>query len=132
MINENELRINNWVYALKATPSPIQVSFNKDFEIWKTYDYDPIPITPKILEKCGFKKSLHPKLDKNCWSKNFGDLEFIISNKIFLDVYTKYNPSYEVRYFDYNFITTKKGINYVHQLQNLYFAITGKELEVKL
>ncbi len=142
MIESKDLRIGNYVNhsvmgivrVCKISRTTFKVSHDYDnlFETADEEDCKPIELTTEILLKCGFEKSLHPKLDKNCWSKNYGSVEIIISNKIFFDVYTKYNPSNEVREFNYNFITTNNGINHLHQLQNLFQTLTGKELKVNL
>ena len=72
-----------------------------------------IPLTYELLEKCGFKFSGYSRY-------------FAHQNKIFLtknlDAYNVYNP-------DYNKTTRVK---YLHELQNAYFILTGKQLEVKL
>lgn len=56
MIKENELRIGNW-YKVDATVLT-EESFAR-FDDWQDagnflYDCSPIPLTPEILEKCGF------------------------------------------------------------------------------
>jgi len=74
------------------------------------YDYQPIPITEEWLLKFGFKKHLtedtYPTFAKNMLNWNDGILYLI----------------------GYGFIN---HIKYVHQLQNLYFALTGTELIIK-
>lgn len=77
---------------------------------------EPIPLTEEWLIKFGFKRIQEDKYgchyeNDECWvylSRNGFDIEVITRNKRF------------------NLLRTYK---YVHQLQNLYFAITGKELE---
>ena len=74
----------------------------------QVYMAEPIQLTEEILLKAGFKKL------------NWG-------------IVTYYNPLFEL---DSNFVA--RGVDYnlkvetVHQLQNLYFVLTGKELEIKL
>lgn len=90
-------------------------------------DIEPIPLTPEILEKCWFKKG--NACYKNAYSRNVLDTDFYL------------RPSYECGfYWGFNASSTKldcelnsvKPIKYLHQLQNLFFALTGEELEVNL
>lgn len=72
-----------------------------------------IPITPEILEKCGFGKKFfeHYGNDRNVTVFNIGDVEL----ENFGD------NSYQLYAY-----TTQ--VSYLHQLQNLYFALTQTEL----
>ncbi|TYP89439.1 hypothetical protein BC792_12740 [Sphingobacterium allocomposti] len=72
----------------------------------------PIPLTEEIIIKCGFERSeyndyRHPIL--------FGTL-------------TLYEGVAELHISDMYSV----WVNNLHQLQNLYFALTGEELEVKI
>lgn len=72
-------------------------------------DWKPIQISKEILLRCGFK-------------------EFNLGFRIYTDVYE------EIEFNSVLFCWvngTKKPIKYVHQLQNLYFALTQKELKIK-
>lgn len=76
---------------------------------------EPIPLTEEWLFKFGFK------FDGHCsWWKN-ELIELTIDTGE--DEYSVFNNN-----GDY---ITLKGIKYVHSLQNLYFALTGEELEIK-
>lgn len=116
MINANELRMGNIAYI----GDKIYVLNSYDiYEIDENNsDIDPIPLTEEILLKCGFRaqpsgvfftlkishtSTLH-------WSKNTG---------------------IEIECKNYTVIGCKKDFN-LHQLQNLYFALTGQELNVEL
>jgi hypothetical protein len=73
----------------------------------------PIPLTEEWLLKFGFEKNSY-------WFKDDNMLRFgLIDNKLHCSIGNDENG------FLYN------RINYVHQLQNLYFALTGQELEFK-
>ena len=80
------------------------------------FTYSGIPLTPEILEKCGFDYDASyevPKVQKGnfiLWDGFDGSFSANFGGLTRLDVYVKY----------------------LHQLQNLYFAITCQELEVKL
>jgi len=77
----------------------------------------PIPLTPEILEKCGFYKS------KTEWIKRTEEDPFIIEFFEFTKAF-HYTGGEGVR--------LGIGGKYLHQLQNLYFALTGDELTIKL
>jgi hypothetical protein len=68
--------------------------------------YEPIPLTEEWLLKFGFEE-----WDKNAWQKGF-DLSIHKIDSIF--------------WYNNNGINVL--IKYVHQLQNLCFALTGEEL----
>ena len=115
-----ELRIGNWVkyYGLKAHPS--QVTSITEDEFWsggyKVSDVtgntaidalEPIPITEQWLLEFGAREINHE------W--NIGNL-WIAYNKRF-------------RCWNLHLIDQPlKPIEYIHQLQNLYYALTGEEL----
>ena len=75
--------------------------------------YEPIPLTEEWLEKFGFDIKDKDRLD---WVKGAFNLERSNedNNKFCFEVYSHYIP-----------------LDYVHQLQNLYFALTGEELKLK-
>ena len=115
MIQVNELRIGNWLlYSDGFDKKMVQVDseimfeaccLNKDFNRTKK----PIPLTPEILEKCGFGRN------DNYYSN--GKMEFKVESlRIGMDVYMVPNALY------------CSSIQYLHQLQNLFFALTGEEL----
>ena len=88
-----------------------------DILFLSTYSVDyvePIQITPEWLEKFGFVK-VGNHYEKNCFN-----------------LY-KYKDEIEIEFRndedDESFVIGMR-YNYVHQLQNLYFAITGEELMV--
>lgn len=82
----------------------------------------PIPLTPEILEKCGFKKN-------GTFDKQFNN-----GNQIEIDLSDEYKG--EVWLGGSDSCTNGMGFvancQYLHQLQNLYFALTGEELTVNL
>jgi len=108
-----ELRINNWV-QFKHTETPVRVTLG-DFVMAREYkderldDYEPIPLTEEWLEKFGFEYS-----DLNGDSGLWKIPPF--------QIYGKYNQ------FIYDY---RLDVNYVHQLQNLFYCLTGEELIIK-
>lgn len=81
--------------------------------------FEPIPLTEEWLLKFGFEKKSY----KNKYPKD----RFIISD---IDLYYTKQESFEGYVLSYD-KTIIRGINYVYQLQNLYFALTGEELTLK-
>jgi len=69
--------------------------------------FTPIPLTPEILVKCGF--TFHKKKSGTQGVYTNGKMNLAISN-------------------GGNIYRVNKIIPYLHQLQNLYFALTGQEL----
>lgn len=119
----NELRIGNCVMDQDESKEIFQVESIEKGEDesdgmyfingrWDD-DIDPIPITEEWLLKFGFEEDdLH-------WF-NYGKFSIRIENKRCVsaikdsEVWNQYDMP-----------------KYVHQLQNLYFALTGNELEIK-
>ena len=140
MIKANELRIGNLIE--RRSEAGVVCSIDRehvwlqfggewgDAEGWLHESVDPIPLTPDILEKCGFEKRLEywePFVGdaKGAWYKR-GDI-FIVILKADYRVYRAVPTNGdEFGYVDGSELTS------LHQLQNLYFALTGEELEVEL
>lgn len=114
----NELRIGNIVeyrvFDEPVEPSEEWVKNIIDFEdlhllsIRESENYRPMKLTEDILLEFGFKWESHGLRQKNWCIRQFGgDWTVFLSNE-------KYT-------FDIH-------LYHVHQLQNLYFALTGEEL----
>ncbi len=144
-MNANELRIGSLVYyetidltncndiaeIISIQPDDIKSIHLKGLGHEK---YHPIPIAGDWLLKFGFEKrktqnadlylidlikiGRNPALKKLCLYFESRESEWIVC---FLDYYTGKEVS---EIFPNNIL-------YVHQLQNLFFALTGKELELK-
>lgn len=107
----NRLNKDGIVVCIDAR-SILDISYN-DSEACK---YKPIPLTPEILERCGFVNNIVYRLT--------------IANK-------DSSPS-ELQWSGGETICIcRSGINaigvsckYVHQLQNLYYSLTGEELDL--
>ncbi len=77
-----------------------------------------IPLTEEWLLKFGFEKVLNQYKKITDVSKDtFNNIPFII---LFLG-----------NQFQYDDLRFRTNLKYVHQLQNLYFALTGEELNIK-
>lgn len=104
-MNSKELRIGNWVTDGKNSNFQVQLIGLKN-------KFDPIPLTPKILIAAGFSLIL---IDgKKMWKIAPNDSFYLYGGNGF------YCPN------------VMPEIEYVHQLQNLYFALTRTELTIKL
>ena len=128
MINLNELRIGNIVLYRQDNDELPVLKIDGDSKTFcldlllglnmevNEQDIDPIPLTPEWLERCGFEKvpngiSLLVFEGYVTISSLFTGLPLTLSidgNSMPLD-----------------------NIRYIHQLQNIYFALTGQELTLK-
>lgn len=134
MIKDNELRIGNIVKDNDG--DIIRVNY-KTFELLEAFGYcylEPIPLTEEILLKCGAKKLPHFTVT-NCHLLDLGRNRFLsfsdmnnANQMVWLQTIdeSRITDLVCVHNYDYN------GKMMLHQLQNLYFALTGEELEVKL
>jgi len=125
MIKATELRIGNWVnfyndgvyfQVTEIAPAGLGVK-NKDEETWIELDqFDPIPLTPELLGKCGFVQTLDM----------FG-FEIRNGKTLFIEIGSKtwINNPYGDCFLPYSF-------QYLHELQNAFPFLTGTELAVNL
>ena len=116
-MNANELRIGNYVHRQsgKMVVNRDDVYKIENINLQSALKYEPIPLTEECLLKFGFIK--------------YGHILKIHLNE---GLGVNYNKDLKIWYLDIHFTTTAKiQINYVHQLQNLYFALTGEELTLK-
>ena len=128
MIKANELRIGNFVTAIRCDNSQIidQVKQLHESYVMTKFDWDkvePIPLDEEWLLKFGFKKSFS-KFDDG----------FEINEMILNNTYDKDCDGwcfYDGNVACCNNMNYKNPIKHVHQLQNLYFALTGEELTTK-
>lgn len=121
----NELRIGNSVHF---SGEVIRVELIDTCEVWfgerQEADLDEcsgIPLTEEWLLKFGFEKN-----DNKSFSDAF---LFIMVGGSKLHINPDNGVVWIVR--DGNIFNNPQLIRFVHQLQNLYFALTGEELEIK-
>ena len=112
----NELRIGNWI-SNGHTNHVISSSWLCDYlgSLGEHMKTEPIPLTEEWLVRLGFerKEDHAPAIGVFHWYENtLVTLNWVSHEKCWVEL------------DDVDSITIK----YVHQLQNLYFAITGKEL----
>lgn len=138
MIAANELRIGNWIDAeigtikkpkkvntiingvYTSTPPPSVesyiISYSRSIRLSNLF---PIPITPEILEKCGFLQH-----HDDCYNHVMYIKKVFDGGKLLWGVYPNEIGGGVV-------IRKAKPLESLHQLQNLYFALTGEELTYK-
>jgi len=137
MIQPNELRIGNWFQQDASNNNTISRFFTVDeikrYGVRSTYirqdtnqphtslfsldSIHPIPLTPEILEKCGLKNG-NSELDRNV---------FYSTNKHLAQFSVNISGSFGI-YVGVFIALRSVHLEYLHQLQNLYFALTNTEL----
>lgn len=126
MIQENELRIGNLITRKSFPDTFCTVNWGiiKDIALSHPNDYISIPLTPEILEKCGFE------MYNSCYIKKYSyQGELILFST---DTPVAIANNFEPNCFYYAFNHIQHIIKYTHQLQNLYYLLTNTELEIKL
>lgn len=137
MINQSELRIGNLIYY-KRTPIITEIKIvlavfdnniilinegNQDGASWpkSTPQFEPIELSYDLLtESCGF-------ID---YAKNGMGCRIEVNS---VDELCFYCDNGELRYQTKGSGFTRDfGVKYLHQLQNLYYMLTGKELTIKI
>lgn len=118
MIDNRELRIGNWV-ELKNSGSIKLDADNIGDVLNNPAIFDPIPLTPEILERAGFEKG----------GEDYFNREVVGNISLF---YSEGAISISLSDNDFESITQKLNIKYVHQLQNLFYFLCGEELKINL
>ena len=128
-----ELRIGNYVYdnyrevyKLIVKSDFLNLDYRIEFDILK-----PIPLTEEILLKCGFEKTkILGSYLKNTPNTEKGYGITIHSQHPFNDkLFTQVIEIYQI---NGSGLFVQGGLKHLHQLQNLYFALTCTELEINL
>ncbi len=126
MIKANELRIGNYVFDISSNRINEIDRITADHFVCiatgRDLECEPIPLTEEILLNIGFKKSKY----EHVADKDF-DCDMFVINAL---PNCEYFCLKDGKLFSNGDLS--KSIDYVHQLQNLYFALTGKELKVNL
>lgn len=140
MINPQELRKNNLinfhnedllavVKGIDADDLGLTVYFPyNEGEEWVECDqFSPIPLTEYWLLRMGF--SIGYGVFKNgLYRDTFGDKVLLIEKPI---LYSNHAVLVKIDGGKKLVLTVCETLGYVHQLQNLFFALTGQELEIK-
>lgn len=122
-MKQTELRIGNLVYKRfendedEITSVGIRDMWDIQANSTGKFTYNPIPLSPEILIKAGFGMAGIIEIGKDqylCGDTKGIYLQFE-SNELLVSE-----------------VLLMPHIQHVHQLQNLYFALTGKELDITL
>jgi hypothetical protein len=154
MIKANELRIENIIaygsHILRVTEilKNEQVKTN-EFIDGNLEEYEGVPLTPEILERCGFEVNTWSSITLGESTLKLGQtaspngLPYWASIEYISDWGFTIQEAAEIqkqqKHFDDNSIMLKGRTSsilgklyHIHQLQNLYFTLTGKELNVTI
>ena len=134
MIDPRELRIGNWI-KIHATETKVGYIESED---WGNFigssnfaerpfeEFEPILLTEEWLIKFGFEKTNFKHRDKSI-SRNV----FILGNYVIQYIEATWVLSRKAdNHLNFDLVWIK-SFNHLHQLQNVYFALTGKELEIR-
>lgn len=145
----NELRIGNWIKYEDKLVQVVQLSSlmilcqrdeNQFLVNCTPKVFQPIELTEEVLVKIGFVK-VHKKnivgfnnVNEFILKNDINDNEFV---NISYHLFESGNSIINIEQGDYysgiddNYIY-KLNIKYLHELQNIYYCLTGEELEVSL
>lgn len=114
--NHKELRSGNWVLC---NEEPLELTPKYIYDVSMNYNpliVEPIPLSPEILERCGFSRTINNKdSGYSQYGLNINGLDLMFS--------VECNGQPE-------FYLCMVGVDllYLHQLQNLYWCLVGEEL----
>jgi len=123
MINTTELRIGNIIkhagtgslgVVIEICPFGVKCKFSNELTYIDAEEYEPIAVTEEWLKNFGFIEE-----PENEFVVRFNQLVFIIHKNLITGEFICMSVLH------YSFRIKK-----VHQLQNLFFALTGKELSL--
>lgn len=119
-----DFRINNWVYSTTHQQNYKIIRLEKDSEL---INIEPIELTEEWLLKFSFAKDNQNNYrkydDETCGVLGIVEHKKLYTNE-HLSFFFNVGGSYAISSIDFQ-------IKYVHQLQNLYFALCGSELTIK-
>jgi len=124
-MNLKELRLGNWV---NYDGDPCQITSHSFFGLqFSTIGLSPIPVTPEVLISCGFTKEADgheyrialplgngTDLCIETLQESAGPYDAVITDRA---------PDKKPHCYSY-----LKQQRWLHQLQNLYYSLTGEEL----
>jgi hypothetical protein len=119
MIPISELRIGNNVLSGGTISVPAVVRI---LNVDESNEYDPILLTPDVLRLCGFA------LSRNSEHASINNIQITWARDS-----EGYNvkSAYVLNYIGFCCHGESRPVEYLHQLQNLMFAITGTELQYR-
>ena len=132
MINASELRLGNYIlFKLNGKISMIPCDFIHFEQLHKgdTSSFYPVMLKPDLFQKCGFIENKDYALLPQAREFTLV-LPVIGSNNNELFGYVKNNGECFVR-ATVNHNIASINFFHLHQLQNLFYFLTGNELEIK-
>lgn len=144
MVNVQELRIGNAVYKkdLIGDGNGIRIidrlHFITAYDIYHIVEDDdptnhPISLTPEWLERCGFVKLNHlGNVEYSLVINEELTVEACIYDRLVIRLVTE-NENHDENVNVGSYVTYQNidKCKHLHQLQNLYFALTGEELTIQ-
>lgn len=143
MIKVNELRRGNYLFKNgehvivdgyeRDTSNNDLITIDGSCEAYNIADFEPVPLTPDILEKCGFQVN---DMEYNPYSRH---MYMNVVEGTYLHINSS-NGSCSIGHYescvhvDNGTVTTTfyiQDVSYLHQLQNLYYSLTGHELTIQ-
>lgn len=143
MIKANELRIGNWVNAkfmtddfnFQAKGILDEYALLKEKVSYHETTLHGIPLTPEILEKAGFEKATIENSDLDLGSEISYITHFARKRLVLEFVGNEPNIQINTHWVEnvgMAEVSLTYDIKYLHELQNLYFALFGEELTIEL
>ena len=133
MINANELRLGNYLMQKVTTRIITTRCTYQHFDLLakgQNKDFFPVVLKAEILEKCGFiENKNYPLLPEAREFKLV--LPVIGSHQNEIYAYIKTNKECFGR-ATLNNLPISNNFYHLHQLQNLYFTLTGQELAITI
>lgn len=131
----SELRIGNLLMQESLGAVEVSLITKDSFDIiahgkeWVKVECEGLPLDAKIFRYFGFERANITHKDNSISNGVFKRYPLIIERNKLDEGSTSYTVSRAVPSIigEYNFICY---VNYAHQLQNLYFALTGEELTI--
>ncbi len=131
MIKRNELRLGNLIVRPPAVGVLTVAMINSSDDIWfeelpdnsfdlEEQEFEGISLNPEWLERMGFlRKDKSTRIGEgHYWLSHHVEIVESITNEKGMLLFATES-------------SIGKPFHYVHQLQNLYFALTGEELTIK-
>ena len=122
VLKATDIRIGNWYKGDCTNQENHQITEKDITDLF----YDPlddyfcaIPLTEEILLKCGYELMIETEYTVNTYAIN-DSVRLWNINGNFTELIYEINGRKSIQ------------IKHLHQLQNLYFALTGEELNVEL
>jgi hypothetical protein len=133
MINASELRLGNYLMQKVVTRIITTLCTYQHFELLskgESKDLFPVVLKAELLEKCGFIENKDYSLLPS--AREFKLVLPVIGNhQNEIYAYIKNNKECFGR-ATLNGLPVSNNFYHLHQLQNLYFALIGEELNIKM